>query len=95
MWWKRSPKSIRLNSLLYDFYNDRKARGLAVERNIFTNSFGNYEEVNFMNRYNDIASVRCNKFVLKKISIEEMIEIDRIHDKKIRMYYEIWKDIKA
>lgn len=68
-------------------YNNDEIDRKAIQKNIFSNPFGKYEEMNFMERCNDIEYVRFNKFVWKKLSREEKVEIDRICDEKLSGYY--------
>lgn len=69
-------------------YNEEIIDRKAVKSNIFTNPFGKYEEMNFMERCHDVEFVRFNKDVWKKLSSDEKLEIDRICDEKLRVYYE-------
>ena len=68
-------------------YNNDEIDRTAIKKNIFANPFGKYEEMNFMERCNDIEYVRFNKIVWKKLSREEKVEIDRICDGKLKGYY--------
>lgn len=68
-------------------YNEEILDRKAVKNNIFANPFGKYEEMNFMERCNDVEFVRFNKFVWRKLSVEEKVEIDRICDEKLSLYY--------
>lgn len=68
-------------------YNEEIVDRKAVKKNIFTNPFGKYEEMNFMERCHDVEFVRFNKDVWKKLSSDEKLEIDRICDEKLRKYY--------
>lgn len=58
-----------------------------VERNIFTNPFRRFEDMNFMKRSRDIEYVEINRHIMKKLTNEEIKWIVKHCDKKLEEYY--------
>lgn len=58
-----------------------------VERNIFTNPFKRFEDMNFMKRSKDIEYIDINRHIIKKLTNEEIQWIVEHCDKKLEEYY--------
>lgn len=58
-----------------------------VERNIFTNPFKRFEDMNFMKRSKDIEYIEINRHIMKKLTNEEIQWIVEYCDEKLEEYY--------
>ena len=58
-----------------------------VERNIFTNPFKRFEDMNFMKRARDIEYIEINRHIMKKLTNEEIQWIVEHCDRKLEEYY--------
>ncbi|MBM7872020.1 superfamily II DNA or RNA helicase [Clostridium pascui] len=87
-----------------DFYEDRKNKGLIVEKpkspyckdsytrkeiekNIFSNPFDKYEQMNSMKKSKDVEYVEFNSNIWKKLTNEDKKHIEEICDKKLEEYF--------
>lgn len=86
-----------------DYYEDRRERGLVVEkktclylrdytrgeveRNIFSNPFKRFEDMNFMKRNKDLEYIEISRHILKRLSEEEKIWIVGHSDRKLGEYF--------
>lgn len=58
-----------------------------VERNIFSNPFKRFEDMNFMKRSNDIEYIVVNRHIMKKLTDKDIKWIEEHCDKKLDEYY--------
>lgn len=58
-----------------------------VERNIFSNPFKRFEDMNFMKRSRDIEYIEINRHILKKLTDKDIRWIEKHCDKKLDEYY--------
>lgn len=58
-----------------------------VERNIFSNPFKRFEDMNFMKRSKDVEFIEVSKYIMKKISEEEIEWILKHCDVKLMKYF--------
>lgn len=86
-----------------NYYEERRDKGLAVEkgrslykgdytrreveRNIFSNPFRTFEEMNFMKRHKDLEFIEINKHIMKKLSQDEIKWIMDHSDRKLGEYF--------
>ena len=59
-----------------------------VERNIFSNPFKRFEDMNFMKRSKDIEYIEINRHILKKLTDKDIRWIEKHCDKKLDEYYD-------
>ena len=64
-------------------YTDKEA-----ERNILSNPFKRFEDMNMMHHTKTLGIVQVDKSVWKALSAEEKMEIERICNEKLTKYYE-------
>ena len=86
-----------------DYYEDRREKGLVVEKrpclylrdytrrevqnNIFSNPFKRFEDMNFMKKSKDIEYIEVSRYIMKKLSIEEIEWIKNHCDNKLNNYF--------
>lgn len=92
-----------LVSYFIDFYEYRRERGLLVEkrkclylreytrkeveRNILSNPFRRFEDMNFMRKSRDVKYIQLSRHILKNLKSDEIDWIIRHCDKKLKKYY--------
>lgn len=88
-----------------DYYENRREKGLVVEkraclylrdysrkeveRNIFSNPFKRFEDMNFMKRNKDLEFIEINRHIMRKLSEEEIHWIREHSDRKLDEYFNI------
>lgn len=86
-----------------DYYEDRREKGLVVEKrpclylrdytrrevqsNIFSNPFKRFEDMNFIKKSRDIEYIEVSRYIMKKLSIEEIEWIKNHCDNKLNNYF--------
>ncbi|MPM97545.1 hypothetical protein SDC9_144719 [bioreactor metagenome] len=58
-----------------------------IEKNIFSNPFDKYEQMNFMKKSKDVEFVEFNSNIWKKLTHEDKKHIEEICDKKLEEYF--------
>ncbi len=101
-----SNRRVKIEDLVdyfIDYYEDRRAKGLIVEKrrclylrdysrsevksNIFSNPFKRFEDMNFMKKSRDIEFVEVNRHIMKKLSEDEIQWIIKHSDLKLNDYF--------
>ena len=86
-----------------DYYEGRRERGLVVEKrkclylrdytrkevekNMFSNPFKRFEDMNFMKRNKDLEFIEINRHIMKKLSKDEIKWIIEHSDRKLDDYF--------
>ena len=86
------------------FYEDRKEKGLVVEkkkclylraytrkeveRNILSNPFKRFEDMNFMKKSKDVEYIEISRYIMRKLKKEDFDWIVEYSDKKLKEYFE-------
>lgn len=86
-----------------DYYEDRRKKGLVVEkrkclylrdytrkeveRNIFANPFKRFEDMNFMKKSRDIEYIEISRYIMKKLTLENIEWIKQYCDIKLQEYF--------
>lgn len=68
-------------------YNEDEIDRKKAKTNIFSNPFKRFEDMNFMERCNDVEYVKFNKDIWKKLSIEDKLWIDKRCDERLVDYF--------
>lgn len=87
-----------------DYYEDRREKGLLVEkrqclylreytrqeveRNIFSNPFKRFEDMNFMKRNKDVELIEISRHIMKKLTEEDKEWIVRHCNRKLDEYFD-------
>lgn len=58
-----------------------------IERNIFSNPFDKYEQMNFMKKSKDVEYIEFNPNIWKKLTHEDKKHIEKICNKKLEEYF--------
>ncbi len=59
-----------------------------MERNILSNPFKRFEDMNFMKKSKDIEYIEISRYIRKKFSKEDIDWIIEHSDKKLKEYFE-------
>ena len=65
-------------------YTDKEA-----ERNILANPFKRFEDMQMLRHTKTLGIIQVDESVWKRLSKEEKIEIEKICNEKLELYYEI------
>lgn len=73
-------------------FNDKPLRGLytdkEAERNILANPFKRFEDMQMLRHTKTLGIVQVDESVWKRLSKEDKIEIEKICNEKLELYYE-------
>lgn len=86
-----------------DYYEDRREKGLIVEkkrclylreytrkeveRNILSNPFKRFEDMNFMKKSRDVEYLEISRYIWRKLSKEDIAWIVRHSEEKLEEYF--------
>lgn len=100
---KRRVRVEDLVDYFIDYYEGRREKGLVVEkrrclylrdytrkeveRNMFSNPFKRFEDMNFMKRNKDLEFIEINRHIMKKLSKDEIKWIMEHSDRKLDEYF--------
>ena len=89
--------------IICDYYETRREKGLVVEkrkclylrdytrkeveRNILSNPFKRFEDMNFMRKSSDLEYIELSRHIFKKLKAEEIEWIKKHCDRKLKEYF--------